>query len=51
MPGSVRMLQRVGVTYLALKEPAPRTAISIIYREGAIAPVLKLFLEEFQNLD
>jgi LysR family transcriptional regulator, benzoate and cis,cis-muconate-responsive activator of ben and cat genes len=51
MPGSVRMLQRVGVTYLALREPAPRTAISIIYREGTIAPVLKLFLEEFQNLD
>lgn len=49
MPDSVRMLQRVGVKYLSLKEPAPKSAISIIYRRGAVSPVLKLFLAEFAD--
>lgn len=50
MPGSVRMLQRVGVSYIALREPAPKTAISIIYRRGEPTAVLKLFLREFADL-
>jgi len=44
MPASVKMLPRVGVKYVALDEPAPRTVISVLYRQNDPGPSLKNFL-------
>jgi len=44
MPASVKMLQRLGVTYVPLKEPSPRTVISVLHRKNDPGPSLKNFL-------
>jgi DNA-binding transcriptional LysR family regulator len=44
MPSSIKMLQRVGVAYVPLKEPSPRTVISVLHRKNDPAPSLKNFL-------
>ncbi|MBS1992398.1 MAG: LysR family transcriptional regulator [Cyanobacteria bacterium SZAS LIN-3] len=44
MPASVQMLQRRGVSYVTLKEPAPRTVISVLHRKNDPGPSLRNFL-------
>jgi DNA-binding transcriptional LysR family regulator len=44
MPASIKMMHRVGVTYIDLKEPAPRSVISVLHRKNDPAPSLKNFL-------
>jgi len=44
MPASIRVLQRAGVMYIPLKEPAPRSVISVLHRKNDPAPSLKNFL-------
>ncbi|MBU6455090.1 MAG: LysR family transcriptional regulator [Cyanobacteria bacterium REEB67] len=49
MPASVHNLQRIGVTYVPLKEPAPRTVISVLHRKNDPSPSLKNFLSVLQE--
>ena len=44
MPASVSVLQRAGVTYIPLKEPGPRSVISVLHRKSDPGPSLKNFL-------
>jgi LysR family transcriptional regulator, benzoate and cis,cis-muconate-responsive activator of ben and cat genes len=44
MPASIKMLQRVGVAYIPLKEPGLRSVISVLHRKNDPAPSLKNFL-------
>jgi DNA-binding transcriptional LysR family regulator len=51
MPASIKMLQRVGVTYVPLKEPAPLSVISVLHRKHDPAPSLKKFLALLPGLN
>lgn len=44
VPSSLRNLQRVGVRYLCLKEPAPAVDIGLIYKRRGANPVVKKFV-------
>ena len=45
VPGTVRNLQREGVTYLPLAAPAPTIALNLIYRADDNSPLLNHFLK------
>lgn len=45
LPNSIRKNEREGVVYLPLKEPVPKTALSIAYRKDDTSPTMKSFLE------
>jgi DNA-binding transcriptional LysR family regulator len=45
VPSSVRNTRRTGITYRALREPAPRMEILMAWCSGRITPVVERFLE------
>ena len=44
VPESLRNLRRKGVVYKKLKEPAPKVALALAWRDEEMTPVLRSFL-------